>query len=112
MGNILAKEEPEHCDPTIGFKANIEALPLEVLEHTWSYLDFDTRQEIATHVSTKWFRGIRFSIKLSSKLKIRRGLSNKKVNATLANWPELQILQVDERYGNTGCEEFRRGGQN
>ena len=59
MGNILAKKEAEHSNSTFGFEANIEALPLEVLEHIWSYLDFDTRQKIATRVSTKWFRGIR-----------------------------------------------------
>ena len=30
-------------------------------------------------------------------MKIRRGLSNKKVNVTLANWPKLRILQVEEQ---------------
>ena len=50
MGNILAKKEAEHSNSTSGFEANIEALPLEVLEHIWSYLDFDTRQKIATQV--------------------------------------------------------------
>ena len=109
MGNILAKKEAEHSNSTSGFEANIEALPLEVLEHIWSYLDFDTRQKIATRVSSKWFWGIRCSTKLSSELKIRRGLSNKKINATLTNWPKLRILQVDEGYGNTGYEKFRRG---
>ena len=112
MGNNLGKDEAGHSDSTFGFKTNIEELPLEVLEHIWTYLDFDTRQKIATRVSTKWFRGIRCSTKLSSELKIRRGLSNKKVNATLANWPKLRILQVDEEYGNTGYEEFRKGIQN
>ena len=97
MGNILAKKEAKHSNSTFGFEANIKALPLEVLEHIWSYLDFDNRQKIATRVSTKWFRGIRSSIKLSSDLKIRRGLSNKKVNVTLANWPKLRILQVEEQ---------------
>ena len=109
MGNILAKDEGGHSDSTFELKANMEALPLEVLEHIWSYLDFDTRQKIATRVSSKWFWGIRCSTKLSSELKIKRGLSNKKVNATLANWPKLRILQVDEGYGNTGYEKFRRG---
>ena len=99
MGNILAKKEAKHSNSTFGFEANIKALPLEVLEHIWSYLDFDNRQKIATQVSTKWFRGIRSSIKLSSELKIRRRLSNRKVNATLANWPKLRILQVDEQEG-------------
>ena len=50
MGNILAKEEIGHSNSTSGFEANMEALPLEVLEHIWSYLDFDTRQKIATQV--------------------------------------------------------------
>ena len=97
MGNILDKKEAGHSNSTFGFEANIEALPLEVLEHIWSYLDFANRQKIATRVSTKWFRGIRSSIKLSKELKIRRGLSNKKLNATLANWPKLRILQAEEQ---------------
>ena len=43
MGNILAKKEAKHSNSTFGFEANIKALPLEVLEHIWSYLDFDNR---------------------------------------------------------------------
>ena len=61
-----------------------------------------------TQVSTNWFRGIRSSIKLSSELKIRRGLSNKKVNATLANWPKLRILQVEEREDKVKSDIFQR----
>ena len=44
MGNILVKDDAGHSNSTFGIKVNMEALPLEVLEHIWSYLDFDTRQ--------------------------------------------------------------------
>jgi hypothetical protein len=56
----------------------MESMPLEVLEHIWSFLDFDTRQKIATRVSKQWLWGIRCSTKLSIEMKIK-GL-------VMANW--------------------------
>ena len=46
-------------------------MPLEVLENIWSFLDFDTRQKIATRVSKQWLWGIRCSTKLSNEMKIK-----------------------------------------
>ena len=74
----------------------IKNLPLEILEHIWSYLDFHNCQKICTLVSMVWFWGIRNSSKLSTEMKIKRGLSNEEVNFALDSWPKLQLLQVDD----------------
>ena len=74
----------------------IKNLPLEILEHIWSYLDFHNCQKICTLVSMVWFWGIRNSSKLSTEMKIKRGLSNEEVNFALDNWPKIQILEVDD----------------
>ena len=72
-------------------------LPTEVWVHVWSFLDFNTLQEICTLVSKKWLHEIRYSTRLSGEMMLR--LSNqdvKDINNVLSRWPKLKVLHLSD----------------
>ena len=73
------------------------SLPTEVWIHIWSFLDFNTLQEICTLVSKKWLHEIRYSTRLSGEMMLR--LSNqdvKDINDVLSRWPKLKVLHLSD----------------
>ena len=85
-------------------------LPVEVWIHTWSFLDFNTRQKICTLVSKTWLNQIRNSSILSGEMKIFRSYSKKfeefdNADAVLSRWKKLKVLHVThekeiQQFGN------------
>ena len=74
-------------------------LPVEVWIHTWSFLDFNTRQKICTLVSKTWLNQIRNSSILSGEMKIFRSHKKKfeefdNADAVLSRWKKLKVLHV------------------
>ena len=79
-------------------------LPTEVWVHIWSFLDFNTLQEICTLVSKKWLHEIRYSTRLSGEMILR--LSNqdvKDINNVLSRWPKLKVLHLSDCNCNYRC---------
>ena len=73
------------------------SLPTEVWIHVWSFVDFDTRQEICTLVSKGWLYEIRNSARLSGEMILRlEDRSAKDINNVLSRWPKLKVLHLSD----------------
>ena len=73
------------------------SLPTEVWIHVWSFVDFDTRQEICTLVSKGWLYAIRNSARLSGEMILRlEDRSAKDINNVLSRWPKLKVLHLSD----------------
>ena len=72
-------------------------LPTEIWIHIWSFLDFNTLQEICILVSKEWLWKIRNSERLSGEITLRLENRNAKdINNVLSLWPKLKVLQLYE----------------
>jgi len=74
-------------------------LPVEVWIHTWSFLDFNTRQKICTLVSKTWLNQIRNSSVLSGEMKLFRSYGKKfedfdNGDDVLSRWKKLKVLHI------------------
>ena len=77
-------------------------LPTEVWIHIWSFLDFETCQEICTRVSKEWLYKIRNSTRLSGEIILKINNQNvEEINAFLSRWPKLKVLHFHDFYYNS-----------
>ena len=73
------------------------SLPTEVWIHVWSFVDFDTRQEVCTLVSRGWLDEIRNSARLSGEMILRlEDRSAKDIDNVLSRWPKLKVLHLSD----------------
>ena len=73
------------------------SLPTEVWIHVWSFVDFDTRQEVCTLVSRGWLDEIRNSARLSGEMILRlEDRSAKDIDNVLSRWPKLKVLHLPD----------------
>jgi hypothetical protein len=73
------------------------SLPTEVWVNVWSFVDFDTLQEICTLVSKGWLYEIRNSARLSGEMILRlEDRSAKDINNVLSRWPKLKVLHLSD----------------